>query len=131
MEINRNGIVAEQKCKRIERRDPDSLRLDPNKENWKETSRNKETDGNRRKTRKGQMTEQSRRQRKETERMGIVIEHTERGREQAGMSQEGRRMMEKVLENTVRDTTTIPCTRRSLQCFTVHPTAVNSQPYCG
>ena len=27
--------------------------------------------------------------------------------------------------------TTIPCTRRSLQCFTVHPTAVDSQPYCG
>ena len=29
--------------------------------------------------------------------------HTERGREQAGMSREGRRTMEKVLENTVRD----------------------------
>ena len=27
----------------------------------------------------------------------------ERGREQTGMSREGRRMMEKVLENTVRD----------------------------
>ena len=49
------------------------------------------------------MTEQIRRQRKETERMGIVIEHTERGREQAGMSWEGWRTMEKVLENTVRD----------------------------
>ena len=49
------------------------------------------------------MTEQIRRQRKETERMGIVIEHMERGREQAGMSREGRRTMEKVLENTVRD----------------------------
>ena len=49
------------------------------------------------------MTEQIRRQRKETERMGIVIEHTERVREQAGMSREGRRTMEKVLENTVRD----------------------------
>ena len=47
--------------------------------------------------------EQSRRQQKETEQMGIVIEHTERGREQAGMSREGRRTMEKVLENTVRD----------------------------
>ena len=49
------------------------------------------------------MMEQSRRQRKETEQMGIVIEHKERGREQAGMSREGRRTMEKVLENTVRD----------------------------
>ena len=49
------------------------------------------------------MTEQSRRQRKETERMGIVIEHTERGREQAGMSREGQRTMEKVLENKVHD----------------------------
>ena len=36
--------------------------------------------------------------------MGIAKRHTERGREQAGMSREGRRMMEKVLENTVRDT---------------------------
>ena len=43
----------------------------------KETSRNKEIDGNRRKTRKGWMMEQIRRQRKETERMGIVIRHTE------------------------------------------------------
>ena len=49
------------------------------------------------------MTEQIRRQRKEAEQMGIVIEHTERGREQAGMSREGGRTMEKVLENTVRD----------------------------
>ena len=49
------------------------------------------------------MTEQIRRQRKEMERMGIVIEHTERGREQAGMSRENRRTMEKVLENTVHD----------------------------
>ena len=73
-------------------------------ENWKETSRNKDIDGNRRKTRKGRMTEQIRRQRKETERMGIAKRHTERGREQAGMSREGRRTMEKVLENTVRDT---------------------------
>ena len=40
-------------------------------------SRNKEVDGNRRKTRKGRMTEQIRRQRRETERMGIVIEHME------------------------------------------------------
>ena len=50
------------------------------------------------------MTEQIRRQRRETERMGIVIEHTENGREQAGMSQEGRRTIEKVRENTVHDT---------------------------
>ena len=49
------------------------------------------------------MTEQIRRQRKETERMGIAKRHTERGREQVGMSQEGRRTMEKVLENTVHD----------------------------
>ena len=49
------------------------------------------------------MTEQNQRQRKETERMGIAKRHTERGREQAGMSREGRRTMEKVLENTVRD----------------------------
>ena len=52
-------------------------RSDPNMENWKETSRNKEIDGNRRKTRKGRMTEQIRRQRREVERMEIVIEHTE------------------------------------------------------
>ena len=52
------------------------------------------------------MTEQIRRQRKKTEQMGIVIEHTERGREQAGMSREGQGTMEKVLENTVRDS---PC----------------------
>ena len=53
------------------------------------------------------MTEQIRRQRKGTERMGIAKRHTERGREQAGMSREGRRTMEKVLENTVRDTATM------------------------
>ena len=35
--------------------------------------------------------------------MGIAKRHTERGREQAGMSWEGQRTMEKVLENTVRD----------------------------
>ena len=67
-------------------------------------SRNKETDGNRRKTWKGWMTKQIRRQRKETERMGIAKRHMERGREQAGMSWEGRRTMQKVLEDTVRDT---------------------------
>ena len=49
------------------------------------------------------MTGQISRQRKETERMGIAKRHTERGQEQAGMSREGRRTMEKVLENTVRD----------------------------
>ena len=49
------------------------------------------------------MTEQIRRQRKGRERMGIAKRHTERGREQAGMSWESWRMMEKVLENTVRD----------------------------
>ena len=27
--------------------------------------------------------------------------------------------------------TTIPCTRLSLQCYSVHPTIVDSQPYCG
>ena len=43
-----NGIVAEQECKRIEKSDPDSLRSDPNMENWKETSRNKDIDGKRR-----------------------------------------------------------------------------------
>ena len=58
------------------------------------------------------MMEQIRRQRKETEQMGIVIEHTERGREQVGMSQEGRRMMEKVLENTVHDNHA----RRTITC---------------
>ena len=66
-------------------------------------SRNKDIDGNRRKTRKGWVTGQIRRQRKGTERMGIAKRQTERGREQAGMSREGRRTMEKVLENTVRD----------------------------
>ena len=50
------------------------------------------------------MMEQIRRQRKETERMGIAKRHMERGREQAGMSREGQRTMEKVLENTVHDT---------------------------
>ena len=98
-----NGIVAEQECKQIEKSDPDSLWSDPNMENWKETSRNKDIDGNGRKTRKGRVTEQIRKQRKGTERMGIAKRYTERGREQAGMSWEGRRTMEKVLENTVRD----------------------------
>ena len=56
------------------------------------------------------MTEQIRRQRKETGRMGIAKRHTERGQEQAGMSREGRRTMEKVLENMVRDI----CTRSLL-----------------
>ena len=55
--------------------------------------------------RKGRVTEQIRRRRNETGRMGIAKRHTERGREQAGMSREGRRTMEKVLENTVRDRT--------------------------
>ena len=95
--------MAEQECKRIEKSDLDSLRSDPNMENWKETSRNKDIDGNRWKTRKGQVTEQIRRQRKGTEQMGIAKRHTERGWEQAGMSREGRRTMEKVLENTVHD----------------------------
>ena len=40
---------------------------------------------------------------KTTEWMGTAKRHTERGREQAGMSREGRRTMEKVLENTVHD----------------------------
>ena len=40
---------------------------------------------------------------KTTERMGTAKRHSERGREQAGMLREGRRTMEKVLENTVRD----------------------------
>ena len=35
--------------------------------------------------------------------MGMAKNTRERGREQAGMSREGRRTMEKVLENTVRD----------------------------
>ena len=36
--------------------------------------------------------------------MGMARNAWKRGREQAGMSREGRRTMEKVLENTVRDT---------------------------
>ena len=40
--------------------------------------------------------------------MGMAENTRKRGREQAGMSREGRRMMEKVLENTVRDTPSIP-----------------------
>ena len=35
--------------------------------------------------------------------MGMAKNTQKRGREQAGMSREGRRTMEKVLENTVRD----------------------------
>ena len=35
--------------------------------------------------------------------MGMARSTRERGREQAGMTREGRRTMEKVLENTVRD----------------------------
>ena len=35
--------------------------------------------------------------------MGMAKNTWKRGREQAGMSREGRRTMEKVLENTVRD----------------------------
>ena len=38
--------------------------------------------------------------------MGMAKNTRERGREQAGMSREGRRTMEKVLENTVRDSNT-------------------------
>ena len=52
-----NEIVAEQKCKQIRRRDLDSLRSDPNMENWKETSQNKGIDGNRWKTWKERMME--------------------------------------------------------------------------
>ena len=37
--------------------------------------------------------------------MGMAENTRERGREQAGMTREGRRTMEKVLENTVRDNT--------------------------
>ena len=37
--------------------------------------------------------------------MGMARNTRERGREQAGMSREGRRTMEKVLENMVRDKT--------------------------
>ena len=85
--------MAEQECKRIEKSDPDSLRSDPNMENWRETSRNKDIDGNRRKNAEG--TGDGANQ-KTTEGDG-------KGREQAGMSREGRRTMEKVLENTVRD----------------------------
>ena len=44
--------------------------------------------------------------------MGMAENTRKRGREQAGMSREGRRTMEKVLENTVRDTLSVP---RSLQ----------------
>ena len=56
--------------------------------------------------------EQIRRQRKGTERMGIAKRYTERDREQAGMSREGRRTMEKVLENTVRDKSARPSAPR-------------------
>ena len=83
-----NGIVAEQKCKRIERRDPDSLRSDPNMENWKETSRNKEIGGNRRKNTEG--TDDGTNQ-KTTERGGTDGNSHRthgNGREQAGMSRE-------------------------------------------
>ena len=38
--------------------------------------------------------------------MGMARSTRERGREQAGMTREGRRTMEKVLENTVRDMNT-------------------------
>ena len=37
--------------------------------------------------------------------MGMARNTRKRGREQVGMSREGRRTMEKVLENTVRDNT--------------------------
>ena len=43
--------------------------------------------------------------------MGMAENTRKRGREQAGMSREGRRTMEKVLENTVRDIQS-ECTRR-------------------
>ena len=39
--------------------------------------------------------------------MGMAENTRERGREQAGMTREGRRTMEKVLENTVRDTVSV------------------------
>ena len=73
------------------------------------------------------MTEQIRRQRRETEQMEIVIEHTEmvgnsrechgKAGEQSGMSREGRRTMEKVRENTVHDTRGIYPTPKAFSCF--------------
>ena len=104
METTGNGIVAEQKCKRIGGRDPDSLWSDPNMENWKETSRNKEIDGNRRKTQKERMTEQSGRQWRGTEWTEIVIEHTEmvgNRRECHGKAGERWRRSEKIWYMTV------------------------------
>ena len=44
--------------------------------------------------------------------MGMAENTRERGREQAGMAREGRRTMEKVLENMVRDTPAI----QSIDC---------------
>ena len=41
--------------------------------------------------------------------MGMAENTRERGREQAGMSREGRRTMKKVLENTVRDMEMVSC----------------------
>ena len=52
--------------------------------------------------------------------MGMAENTRERGREQAGMSQEGRRTMEKVLENTVRDSV------RILDIFSVSLTSKGS-----
>ena len=96
--------MAEQKCKRIERRDLDSLRSDPNVENWKETSRNKrwtEIDG---KHGRDGWRNKSERQRRETERMEIVIEHTEmvgNRRECHGKAGERWRRSEKIWYMTV------------------------------
>ena len=67
-------------------------------------SRNKEIDGNRRKTWKGRMTEQIRRQQRETEQMEIVIEHTEmvgNRRECHGKAGERWRRSEKIRYMTV------------------------------
>ena len=96
--------MAEQKCKRIERRDPNSLQSDPNMENRKETSRNKEVDRNRRKNTEGTDNGTNQRQRRENGTDGNSYKTHGNGREQAGMSREGRRTIEKVRENTVRDT---------------------------
>ena len=50
--------------------------------------------------------------------MGMAENTRERGREQAGMTREGRRTMEKVLENTVRDNLAFSFNLRFIATYT-------------
>ena len=73
---------------------------------------------------KGWKTEQIRRQRRETEMDGKCHRTHGNDREQAGMSREGRKMMEKVQENKVHDKAPAPVV--SFPCFCPHSSVPSS-----